>query len=98
MSETEVPTLVAAFYTAIPTDDWPGGWNGGFRALLSEHGAGFMSWAVPQLQRAVRALDDAASDAGYEQFSELPTTQREQVFSDVLAAEKPAPGHSGGGR
>jgi hypothetical protein len=28
MSETELATLVAAFDTAIPTDDWPGGWNG----------------------------------------------------------------------
>jgi hypothetical protein len=89
MSETEVATLVAAFDTAIPTDDWPGGRNGGVRALLSEHGAGFMSWAIPQLQQAARALDDAARDAGYEHFSELPTTQREKVFSDLLAAENP---------
>lgn len=76
-------TIAALFDTVIPEDEAAAGWGGGGERLLRTQLPGFLSWAVPMLQRAARILDEASGSA----FAELAPEARARVLGDVLARE-----------
>ncbi|HEY6889066.1 MAG TPA: hypothetical protein VI300_14840, partial [Solirubrobacter sp.] len=52
--------LEALVDAIIPPDDWPGGWEGGVRALLARESEDVLGWAAPLLDRATRAESASA--------------------------------------
>ncbi|MET0885615.1 MAG: FAD-binding protein, partial [Mycetocola sp.] len=76
-------TIAALFDTVIPQDDWPSGWAGGGRRLLSEQIDGFLSWAVPALIAAAEELNTATDS----DFVDLAPEDRTLLLQELLARE-----------
>lgn len=79
-------TLRAVVDTIIPEDEWSGGWDGGVRRLIDEHGDGFLSGLRPSLFVACDALDTTAQLRHGLDYAILPAAARREVL-DMISAE-----------
>jgi len=90
--DREPEALRALVDTVIPADDQPGGWEGGVKQLLREHGGDFMSWAAEPLQIAATRADGRAHQAYGLSFAELDGSRRRELLAGLLREEEAAPG------
>ena len=86
-SASEVETLRALVDTVIPADEWPGGWDGGVKRLLSEHGNDFLQNGVAILATAIAAADSASSHRHGVSFGELSGADRTALLASLVAGE-----------
>ena len=83
----ELETLQAIFDTVIPPDQQPGGWSGGVKALLDEHGSDFMSWSIAPLRDAATHLNADALTHHRLRFPELTIDEATSVLRTLVANE-----------
>ena len=90
-------TLRAAVDTVVPSDEWPGGWDGGVAELLERDGDAVLGWARPLLERATAWLDAAGFD-GADREAVLARLGREDAEALAAVIRVAHEGYYGGSR
>jgi len=87
----EIATLHAAVDVVIPSDDWPGGWDGGVKELIEARLDTDLAWFAAVLPEALDALDAEARRRHGRTFSMLAPADREAVFGALVREQGAGP-------